>query len=400
MPGIHPSQSAEQALGDHPAIRACLVESLNRNRVRVVVAGATLDADDDESLSTEEIQQCLARFRDLDVEQLQLGKSWEASESSSLRYRFVALSKALFNLIRMRFRGPICVLIYPTAGARRSRLVRDMILLPAFLAVAKDVIIHFHSEGIEDALSQANPFVRLVVRSLYRACSAIVVTEHGQREPEALRMRRSQVIYNGIRDSLRSEDLKWRSNEEKPILLYCGRLSPQMGTIALLQAFRRLASNTSHAELMLLGSPTPPYSDRALEKDIKDLGLNGKVTWFAYAQGHERGRVFGTANLFVYPSVSPEESCSRSLLEAMCWRLPIVATRWKGIPELTGGDAWYADPTVGLADSLYEAMLSAIRESPQWSKKGHSCRRRYLENFTHEEWALALKKAILTSHHQ
>lgn len=117
----------------------------------------------------------------------------------------------------------------------------------------------------------------------------------------------------------------------RPTLLAIGRLSPEKGFAGLVEAFghARLRAAAPH-QLLIVGEGP----ERALlERRIATLGLSAHVCLAGYVQGAER-LLSGAAGLVMN---SLTEGMPLVLLEAMQWRVPIVATAVGSIPELLDG---------------------------------------------------------------
>jgi glycosyltransferase involved in cell wall biosynthesis len=110
----------------------------------------------------------------------------------------------------------------------------------------------------------------------------------------------------------------------RPIVLYLSRIHPKKGlTDFLLPAFAKLMTD---AHLAIIGgedSHAPGYS-RIVEREIKRLGLDGRVTLLGPVPPERRWAAFDGADLFVLPSHS--ENFGIVVAEAMARSKPVVVT--------------------------------------------------------------------------
>ena len=58
------------------------------------------------------------------------------------------------------------------------------------------------------------------------------------------------------------------------------------------------------------------------------------VQYVGFANGADKKRLFMESDCFCFPTYYPAESFGLVLLEAMAYGLPIVASRWRMVPEL------------------------------------------------------------------
>jgi len=117
----------------------------------------------------------------------------------------------------------------------------------------------------------------------------------------------------------------------RPTLVAIGRLSPEKGFKLLLEAFARARSQSGDAHQLLIVGEGPEH--QALADRIAALRLAGIVRLGGYVDGADR--LLAAAAGFVMSSLT--EGLPLVLLEAMQWRVPILATAVGAIPELLEG---------------------------------------------------------------
>ena len=119
--------------------------------------------------------------------------------------------------------------------------------------------------------------------------------------------------------------------ERRPTLVSIGRLSPEKDHVRLLEAFARarVGARADHQLLIIGEGPQrEPLTHR-----IAALGLSSVVRLAGYVDGADR--LLERASGFVMSSLT--EGLPLVLLEAMQWRVPIVATAVGAIPQLLDG---------------------------------------------------------------
>lgn len=286
------------------------------------------------------------------------------------------LLKIIGRLLRIRARGPIDLLVYPSGGPQTVPLIRDLLLLPWMLLCARKVVLHFHAAGIADRF-RARPggMLRLALGALYsRAAGAIVMADVNRSDPEFFGIKPVLVRPHRIPDEF-DETLLAIRRADRLQLLYVGHLHPDKGTDALLRAFASLRRRFPELTLELAGEPLPPWSRKELEKLANGLGIASAVTFPGVLIGSAKAEAFARANLFVFPSVALYESFGLVLVEAMMWRLPIVATRWRGNAEvLTSGFGGILISPAPLHEHVERAVLEAIDQRKSWRDWGETNR--------------------------
>ena len=206
---------------------------------------------------------------------------------------------------------------------------------------------------------------------------------------QTFRARRGEfdVLYNGIevapdrpaaadaetgalRDAVRRElDLPFASR----LLLTVARLDPVKGHADLLRAARELVEQHPDVRFVWVGDGP----ERAhLESVIGQLGLERHVRVLGYRSDIDR--LLRAADLLVHPSHG-EGGCSSSIREAMVYRLPIVASRAGGIPEVLrdGKDALLFD--AGDLEQLQWCLSQALTVPALMRKLADDARHRIME---------------------
>jgi glycosyltransferase involved in cell wall biosynthesis len=110
--------------------------------------------------------------------------------------------------------------------------------------------------------------------------------------------------------------------------------------------------------------------------------------------GDQKWEHYRNADVFLFPSFFHSETFGLVLVEAMCFSLPIVATRWSGIPEVVeeGSCAVLCEPRdiAGCCDALTQLVNDpSLREA-----MGRKARERYLRLFTIDAHRKAMESAL------
>jgi len=210
---------------------------------------------------------------------------------------------------------------------------------------------------------------------------AVVVVARGMLELPALRAlapAKRHLIENGIPPrATRLADLAAQAvaapppallefMRRAPTLLAIGRLSAEKNFAQLLEAFARARAQVNAAHQLLIMGEGPQRE--ALARQISVLGLTSSVQLGGYLAGADR--LLGQAAGFVMSSLT--EGMPLVLLEALQWRVPILATSVGAIPDLLAGGAGRLVPpgdlgalTAGLARIMQAAVPESIGEADE-----------------------------------
>jgi glycosyltransferase involved in cell wall biosynthesis len=211
-------------------------------------------------------------------------------------------------------------------------------------------------------------YERLDRLALARLDAVVVVARHMLELPavRSVPAARLRVIENGIPPlPLRLEDLSRRGAgplpaallefmARGPTLVAIGRLSPEKDFMLLLEAFARARTRAGAQQQLLIVGEGPQRG--LLTQRIAALGLSAVVRLAGYVDGADR--LLERASGFVMSSLT--EGLPLVLLEAMQWRVPIVATAVGAIPQLLDGGHRGRLVTAGDLAAMTDALLSLM----------------------------------------
>jgi glycosyltransferase involved in cell wall biosynthesis len=223
---------------------------------------------------------------------------------------------------------------------------------------------HFHPDNLIHYLKLARhgDLYRLLEKymwelfaGLYNSLNAITVpTRTGENIiREAGIMRPIRVISNGIdleyfhRQGVSDEILSLHGIPLKqPIVLSVGRLEKEKRPDVVLESFR-VARKTHPATLVFAGKGS---MEELLKQKALRSGISDSVVFTGFVPDEHLKTLYEAARIFI--SASEVEMQGLSIMEAMAYRLPVVASDAMAIPELVldgengfifpRGDSWKA----------------------------------------------------------
>lgn len=151
---------------------------------------------------------------------------------------------------------------------------------------------------------------------------------HGQKDEKIM------VVHNWVDFSKRTLPMSATAAKEKfgvinKFVIGCvGRLHEQKGQIFLIRAFARIIDDLPSGILLLVGEgPERSF----LELEVAKLHLQDRVIFLGEVKGDDYNAVFSAIDIYVQPSLF--EGLPRTLLDAMFFGKPIVATNANGNRE-------------------------------------------------------------------
>lgn len=193
---------------------------------------------------------------------------------------------------------------------------------------------------------------------------------------------RVEVLYNGVDcESIR------RAEHDEDYMLYLGRLSHEKGIQTLLAAHAPIADRI---ELRVAGTGPLEQAMRSAYPKARYLG---------HLSGDSLAATIRGASLIVVPS-EWLENCPMSILEAMAFGKPVVASAVGGIPELvTSGETGLLFPMKDQA-ALRDCLISLMANPSLRRAYGDAARKRAEQHFSlrrHNQALLRLYHGVLES---
>lgn len=294
------------------------------------------------------------------------------------------LLTTLFSIVRARVRTGATVLYYPPASPNMVPVLRDLMLLGSTRWLFEKTAFHFHAAGLANIYPRLPRLLRPFFHLAYdKPDLAIFTTAATSAEAEFLGAKFRAIVACGVEDMAADWDVgQRRGDDEGATILFAGILCEGKGVLVLLEACGLLRKAGLRFKLVCIGAFDTDSFRRMAEQAVHDHGLDGMVSFPGIVVGEKKTACFRSANIFCFPSHYAAESFGVVLIEAMSFSLPIVATRWQGIPEvaLDGAGSFLVEVK---RPAAVAARLTELLESPALRESmGHQNRLRYLEKFT------------------
>jgi glycosyltransferase involved in cell wall biosynthesis len=172
------------------------------------------------------------------------------------------------------------------------------------------------------------------------------------------------------------EDARQRLNisEDAFVFGHIGRFVKEKNQKSLIEAFAAIKPHCASAKLLMIGDGKLEHE---LQRQSKALAVDNDVIFTGFIM--DGFRLMKAFDAFVLTST--EEAFGRVSLEAMTARVPLIATRISGIPEVVGASGFLVEPsnTEKLADCMLEVYKLSMNELVGCGEKGYQ---RMLKNFS------------------
>ena len=320
-----------------------------------------------------------------------------------------------------RFRYGVQAFYYVPAPAKRSAIYRDWIVMLLCRPLFPQLILHWEAFGLGEWTAESaagtggwqQRFTRQVFRS---AELSIVLTEFNRQDAEVFEPQRIEVIANAIpdpvpdfEDQLLHRRLGRLASRGVPgavadgntggpaifkllFLAHCTRekgLHDAIDAVALANA--SLARDDSQVRMQLTVAGTflsaadeqefcVRISAPDLQSTLAPSLSESAVQYAGFVDGEQKQRLLFDSDCLCFPTYHHAEAQPVTIIEALAFGMPIVTTRWRGVPEMAPANVMFlAEPKT--ATGVADALLKAARFSEFAAARRHFLATYHVDHF-------------------
>jgi len=139
-------------------------------------------------------------------------------------------------------------------------------------------------------------------------------------------------------DKIDKNDAKnyFNISKDKIVILYFGRFSiyDKMDLHPILLALKELSKKRKNITLIFAGRDLQGNYASKIKKMAKEMNISRNIKFYLNPSGKMKHLLFAASDIFISPSDNIQESFGLTILEAMAYGLPVVASDWDGYREL------------------------------------------------------------------
>jgi len=319
--------------------------------------------------------------------------------------KLVHLFGLIVRIVIARFRYRASILYYPPAGPNKVPLLRDFAILTATRWLFAKTVYHFQASGCSEKIESFPKLLRGLVRwSLARPTASIQLSPFAVDDAEYLDSTTVFTIPNASYDE--ATKLGWTTESlnshrtcdpsKRVRVLYVGTVCESKGVLILLDACRLLANSEQKFHLDVVGGFQPADFQGRVQERIRELGMESYVKIHGQKTGDAKWSMFAEADLFCFPSHYESEGFPCVLVEAMCFALPIVSTRWRGIPSIVDEGTTGFLCEIRSPESVAANLAKLVESSELRRRMGNHARARYEADLTQEKHIENVRQVFLS----
>jgi glycosyltransferase involved in cell wall biosynthesis len=143
-------------------------------------------------------------------------------------------------------------------------------------------------------------------------------------------------------DDPQAADVRHRYDLPRDFVLAVGAIAPRKNLPRLLEAVRRVRSQTGASTLTLVHTGPEGWRPEEVTRAVRELGLGEVVRFLGYVPVEDLRVLYGLARMLAYPSLW--EGFGLPVIEAMACACPVVTSNLSSLPEVAGEAAVLVDP--------------------------------------------------------
>jgi glycosyltransferase involved in cell wall biosynthesis len=320
----------------------------------------------------------------------------DIQEVGTFRWKKILhLVQVFFNILIARFRTGSPILYYPPASPNVVPFLRDCVLLIGTRWLFKKIVFHFHASGLKGFYERLPwPLQKAFWLAYGNPALSISISSFAKADAEFFDSHVISIIPNGIPEPDIVKKLHRSSTEHAPEFLFCGMVSEEKGVGILLEACAYLKEKGVHFSCKIVGKAASEVEEKQFKDFIQNHQLEEIVEFTGPLYDDNKWEAYSCADVFCFPTFYSAETFPLVAIEAMMCSLPVVATDWRGLPDIVAdGETGFLVPPKD-AKSIAERLENLILDPDLRRTMGAAGRRRYEENFTVEKFRNSMEEAL------
>lgn len=286
--------------------------------------------------------------------------------------------------------------VYMTIGTSRFGFIRDAIMIWSAWLLGKRIVLHLKGGGFLKFHQESSPKIQSLLKITFARVDTIIVLGNLLIDQFSFVpgiSKKLQVVPNGLPKELQNNSIKPKKLSEMASikLLYLSNMIPTKGYLDVLEACKLLKERQIPVTCDFCGSfvrtvndEDNSFSEEQFHKLVAQLELDSVVKYHGTVRGSMKQEFLQQANLFLLPTFYPWEGQPISIIEALAFGIPVISTRYRGIPEQVINE--YNGYLVSARNPLEiaNAVETLWRNPQQYEEFSKNSLKHFKENFTQE----------------
>lgn len=266
-------------------------------------------------------------------------------------------------------------LVYFTIVPTGKIFYRDALFTSLIKLFCRRIVFHLHKKGIEE-MANGSRHKRWLLRRTFKNTKVICLSKKLTADIRSVYKPEPFILPNGI--EIVYKQIVERNNTA-PRILYLSNLVINKGIEVFLQSLAELHKQGCSFQARVVGAPVD-YSIEQAKAFCVAAGIAHLVNITGPKFDADKFDELAKADIFVLPSFN--ECVPLTILEAMQFGLPVVATCVGGIPDILqdGVNGLLVPP--GSVKELTTRLKQLLVNKTERIKMGYSARERFMQQYT------------------
>jgi len=288
--------------------------------------------------------------------------------------------KVLFALVFFRPNK-----IYFTASVKGVAFYRDVLLSSLWktynIFKNVEVFYHYHTKGVDDFVSSSSKKLQLT-QFLLKGVNVVLLSPLLENDfAKVQTYKKILFLPNGVENNFSDEEFEnyvEQKEYESVNILYLSNMIKSKGYFEVLKLAQESKSRNFHFHFA--GAWQTSEDEKEFFSYIQNNQLENLVTFHGFVNGEQKKELFEISNILIFPTTY--EAFGLVIIEAFSYGLPVIATDEGSIPFIV-------DDKSGVVVSGLEDLSLALDDTLEKlvnKETSYYCRKRYLENFSLEQF--------------
>jgi glycosyltransferase involved in cell wall biosynthesis len=273
-----------------------------------------------------------------EVGRIRMAYSAEMEEIGRLRWHKVGhLLELVKQTRRWLLDHPDAILCYPPASPQWAPFLRDVLYLALTRHLAGRTVFIYHAGGLAEWVKRSW-LRRLLARRVFHKADLSLEVAIEEPSPHTLfRAKRWKWSPYGI--EVPRVERGPRAAGEPCRVLFVGSLQEGKGVLEVLKTAALLREQGQGAafRFTLVGRWFSEEFENEARAKTRELGVEDMVEFPGQLTGGAKWQAYAAADVFFFPTHYASEAFPIVLIEGLGSGMPVVTTRWRGVPSLVEG---------------------------------------------------------------
>jgi glycosyltransferase involved in cell wall biosynthesis len=294
-------------------------------------------------------------------------------------------------------------LVYHTLSQSKEGFMRDFPIIFISKLFGSKVIGHIHGGNYDGFYRKQNTFFQTLIRKILIQMDSVIVLSENMKKmfdfvPEVYP--KIKVVKNGLPFNFEDNSLKFKclsqKNQEPIKILFLSNLIESKGYLEVLEATEILINRYGYNVQTDFCGDFVHYNDArrfdslADEKNyffdfVSKNKLQNHINYHGIVAAEKKVKLLEDAHFFILPTNYINEGQPISIIEAMAYRCVILATRYRGIPEMIKPNESGIYVDFGSPESIALEVQKLIQNPSEFERISANGHQVFQENFTKEK---------------